>query len=92
MTSASPRSILVLSGRYHIISNASLVNNCILLSVLVVASVVDTDLVDITLVLIMGDNFVVALAIVVDVALDVVVSAFVVGVTLAVVALALDVV
>ena len=28
MTSASPRSILVLSGRYHIISNASLVNNC----------------------------------------------------------------
>ena len=30
-TSASPRSILVLSGRYHIISNASLVNNCILL-------------------------------------------------------------
>ena len=31
LTSASPRSILVLSGRYHIISNASLVNNCILL-------------------------------------------------------------
>ena len=30
MTSASPRSILVLSGRYHIISNASLVNNCIM--------------------------------------------------------------
>ena len=30
MTSASPRSILVLSGRYHIISNASLVNNCII--------------------------------------------------------------
>ena len=29
MTSASPRSILVFSGRYHIISNASLVNNCI---------------------------------------------------------------
>ena len=29
LTSASPRSILVLSGRYHIISNASLVNNCI---------------------------------------------------------------
>ena len=28
LTSASPRSILVLSGRYHIISNASLVNNC----------------------------------------------------------------
>ena len=26
----SPRSILVLSGRYHIISNASLVNNCII--------------------------------------------------------------
>ena len=32
MTSASPRSILVLSGRYHIISNASLVNNCIILT------------------------------------------------------------
>ena len=31
MTSASPRSILVLSGRYHIISNASLVNNCIII-------------------------------------------------------------
>ena len=30
MTSASPRSILVFSGRYHIISNASLVNNCIM--------------------------------------------------------------
>ena len=29
-TEAKPRSILVLSGRYHIISNASLVNNCIL--------------------------------------------------------------
>ena len=29
-TSASPRSILVFSGRYHIISNASLVNNCII--------------------------------------------------------------
>ena len=29
MTSAPPRSILILSGRYHIISNASLVNNCI---------------------------------------------------------------
>ena len=28
----SPRSILVLSGRYHIISNASLVNNCIILT------------------------------------------------------------
>ena len=31
LTDDSPRSILVLSGRYHIISNASLVNNCILL-------------------------------------------------------------
>ena len=31
MTSASPRSILVFSGRYHIISNASLVNNCIII-------------------------------------------------------------
>ena len=30
MTSAPPRSILILSGRYHIISNASLVNNCII--------------------------------------------------------------
>ena len=30
MTLASPRSILVLSGRYHIISNASLVINCIM--------------------------------------------------------------
>ena len=30
LTSASPRSILVFSGRYHIISNASLVNNCIM--------------------------------------------------------------
>ena len=30
MTSASPRSILVLSGRYHIISTASIVNNCIM--------------------------------------------------------------
>ena len=30
LTSASPRSILVFSGRYHIISNASLVNNCII--------------------------------------------------------------
>ena len=28
---ASPRSILVFSGRYHIISNASIVNNCIIL-------------------------------------------------------------
>ena len=27
---SSPRSILVFSGRYHIISNASLVNNCII--------------------------------------------------------------
>ena len=27
----SPRSILVFSGRYHIIFNASLVNNCIIL-------------------------------------------------------------
>ena len=32
MTSASPRSILIFSGRYHIISNASLVNNCIMLT------------------------------------------------------------
>ena len=31
LTSASPQSILILSGRYHIISNASLVNNCIML-------------------------------------------------------------
>ena len=31
LTEASPRSILVLSGRYHIISNASLVNNCIIM-------------------------------------------------------------
>ena len=30
LTSASPRPILVFSGRYHIISNASLVNNCII--------------------------------------------------------------
>ena len=30
LTSASPWSILVSSGRYHIISNASLVNNCIM--------------------------------------------------------------
>ena len=28
---ASPRSILVFSGRYHIISTASIVNNCIIL-------------------------------------------------------------
>ena len=34
LTSALPRSILVFSGRYHIISNASLVNNCILYSFL----------------------------------------------------------
>ena len=27
---APPRSILVLSGRYHIMSNASIVNNCII--------------------------------------------------------------
>ena len=33
LTSASPRSILVLSGRYHIISNATLVNNCIILNI-----------------------------------------------------------
>ena len=32
MTSALPRSILVLSGRYHIMSNASKVNNCIMLT------------------------------------------------------------
>ena len=31
MISTRYRSILVLSGRYHIISNASLVNNCIIL-------------------------------------------------------------
>ena len=30
LTSALSRSILVFSGRYHIISNASLVNNCII--------------------------------------------------------------
>ena len=30
-TDASPRSILVFSGRYHIISTASIVNNCIIL-------------------------------------------------------------
>ena len=30
LTSTLPRSILVFSGRYHIISNASLVNNCIM--------------------------------------------------------------
>ena len=30
MTSAPPRSILVLYGRYHIMSNASIVNNCII--------------------------------------------------------------
>ena len=33
-----PRSILVLSGRYHIISNASLVNNCIIMH----SGVIDT--------------------------------------------------
>ena len=33
MTSAPPRSILVLPGRYHIMSNASIVNNCILITV-----------------------------------------------------------
>ena len=32
MTSATPRSISVSSGRYHIMSNASIVNNCILLA------------------------------------------------------------
>ena len=31
LTSASPRSILVFSGQYYIISNASIVNNCIIL-------------------------------------------------------------
>ena len=30
LTSASPRSILVFSGRYHITSTASIVNNCII--------------------------------------------------------------
>ena len=30
LTSAPPQSILVLSGRHHIMSNASIVNNCIL--------------------------------------------------------------
>ena len=30
LTSAPPRSILVLSGRYHTMSNASIVNNCII--------------------------------------------------------------
>ena len=34
MTSASPRSILVFSGRYHIISNTSLVNNCIMINLM----------------------------------------------------------
>ena len=29
LTLAPPRSILVLSGPYHIMSNASIVNNCI---------------------------------------------------------------
>ena len=31
LTEAKPRSILVYSGRYHIISNASLVNNCFII-------------------------------------------------------------
>ena len=31
---AQPRSILVLLGRYHIMSNASIVNNCILILLL----------------------------------------------------------
>ena len=31
LTSATSRSILVFSGRYHIISNASLVNNCFII-------------------------------------------------------------
>ena len=31
MTSATPRSVSVFSGRYHIMSNASIVNNCIIL-------------------------------------------------------------
>ena len=31
LTEAKPRSILVFSGRYHIISNASLVNNCFII-------------------------------------------------------------
>ena len=31
LTEAPPRSILVLSGRYHIMSNASIVNNCIII-------------------------------------------------------------
>ena len=30
LTSASPRSIWVLSGRHHIMSNTSIVNNCII--------------------------------------------------------------
>ena len=41
LTSALPRSILVLSGRYHIISNASLVNNCILYSLGTLTSCLD---------------------------------------------------
>ena len=31
LTEAKPRSILVFSGRYHIIYNASLVNNCFII-------------------------------------------------------------
>ena len=31
LTSAMPHSISVFSGRYHIMSNASIVNNCIIL-------------------------------------------------------------
>ena len=30
-TKAEPRSILVFSGRYHIMSNASIVNNCFII-------------------------------------------------------------
>ena len=33
-TLASPRSILVFSGRYHAMSNASIINKCIVLHVL----------------------------------------------------------
>ena len=31
LTEAKPRSLSVFSGRYHIISNASLVNNCFII-------------------------------------------------------------
>ena len=31
LTKAEPRSILVFSGRYHIMSNASIVNNCFII-------------------------------------------------------------